>query len=103
MNTAFSNTGMPTPNNEEDRMPTYSFYCNLCDKEFDRFCKYTDRDATRCPECDQNDTIENRMTAPMSVYGNTGNGGVGNVLAPDSTLIGGERGVREEHHKRIGG
>lgn len=32
-------------------MPTYTYRCEECGVQFDRFQKFTDQALTRCPEC----------------------------------------------------
>lgn len=32
-------------------MPTYSYRCQSCGVEFERFQKFTDKPLSRCPEC----------------------------------------------------
>jgi putative FmdB family regulatory protein len=32
-------------------MPTYTYRCESCGVQFDRFQKFTDKPLTRCPEC----------------------------------------------------
>lgn len=83
-------------------MPMYEFTCKACKKDFERLCKYEEKGQMTCKFCDKVDDVEALVTAPREVYGNTNNGGVGNVLSPDSTLLGSERGIREEHFKRVG-
>jgi putative FmdB family regulatory protein len=36
---------------EEERMPVYTYRCGNCGIQFDRHLKYTDKPLTRCPEC----------------------------------------------------
>jgi putative FmdB family regulatory protein len=36
-------------------MPIYEYECEKCGAIFERLCRSTDDDATRCPECDADD------------------------------------------------
>ena len=85
-------------------MPIYEYHCSQCDSNFDRMKKFSElEDPTMCDNCETTEFVSKLISAPRMVYGNTGNGGCGNVLSPDSTLTGSERGTREEHYKKVGG
>ena len=52
-------------------MPTYSYKCDKCGVEFDKFCKITMRDRPileGCPECHE-DTIKQVIGSPNIVSG----------------------------------
>ncbi len=55
-------------------MPTYEYFCNKCQHEFDEILKIDERDAptkSPCPKCGQSESIEQKMSAPAVVADGT--------------------------------
>lgn len=50
-------------------MPTYSYKCNKCEKDFDRIRSISDReDGGQCPSCGSDETKQT-LTAPRNIKG----------------------------------
>jgi putative FmdB family regulatory protein len=56
-------------------MPMYEFMCYTCKKQMDRLCKYENKEAQTCPDCDSK--LKPLLTAPQRTPGRWGDSGGG--------------------------
>ena len=48
----------------------YVFFCKKCELEFEHLCKYEERDAVKCPECNKKKSVEKRLGACNITFSN---------------------------------